>query len=372
MQEIDIFRKIAENPNDYARKWKKETGGKVAGFFCSYTPEEIITAADSLGFRILGNSAAVSLANAHIQSYACSFVRSSLEEALSGELDFLDGAVFPHTCDSIQRLSDIWRINLNLDFHTDIILPVKLNTESAKKYAVNIFKKFKSDIEKSFNIKISDEKIRKVALLYNKIRESLKKIYNYRIEKPNVLTSADIYSIFKASMVMERSIFLEKLLNLIKAIEQKEALKEDKKRIIISGGICGMTDIYTIIEDAGGVIVSDDLCTGLRYCDGVIDLNGDIIENIAERYIERIICPAKHNGLYKRGENLIKTVKETKASGVIFIFLKFCEPHAFDYPYIKEMLKKEKISSLSFEIEGGSISLNQLKTRCEAFIETLS
>jgi len=27
----------------------------------------------------------------------------------------------------------------------------------------------------------------------------------------------------------------------------------------------------------------------------------------------------------------------------VFLLLKFCDPHAFDYPYIKEMLDKENI-----------------------------
>ena len=67
------------------------------------------------------------------------------------------------------------------------------------------------------------------------------------------------------------------------------------------------------------------------------------LKAITARYLERIICPAKHLQLKGRGENLIRMVKESKADGVVFLLLKFCDPHAFDYPYIKEMLEEENI-----------------------------
>ncbi|MEE8480007.1 MAG: 2-hydroxyacyl-CoA dehydratase family protein, partial [Desulfobacterales bacterium] len=129
--------------------------------------------------------------------------------------------------------------------------------------------------------------------------------------------------------------------------------------------------IYQIIEGSGGAIVWDDTCTGSRYFEGAIDPNGDIIESIAQRYFERHVCPAKHSGLFNRGEHIVRIVKENNAQGVVFLFLKFCDPHSFDYPYIKEMLNKEDIPSMLFEMEDLLSSKGQLKTRCEAFLETL-
>ena len=38
---------------------------------------------------------------------------------------------------------------------------------------------------------------------------------------------------------------------------------------------------------------------------------------------------------------------------MIFILLKFCDPHAFDYPYIKALLDSAGIPSLLFEVEEG-------------------
>jgi benzoyl-CoA reductase/2-hydroxyglutaryl-CoA dehydratase subunit BcrC/BadD/HgdB len=63
--------------------------------------------------------------------------------------------------------------------------------------------------------------------------------------------------------------------------------------------------------------------------------------------------------------------ENTQAQGVIFVLLKFCDPHAFDFPYIKELLDRAGIPSLLLEIEDQQTTLEQLKTRIEAFIELL-
>ena len=75
-----------------------------------------------------------------MQAYSCSLVRGALEETLAGRLEFLDGVVFPHTCDSIQRLSDIWRMNVKECFHLDVVGPVKLDTDSARDYMAAVLR----------------------------------------------------------------------------------------------------------------------------------------------------------------------------------------------------------------------------------------
>ena len=62
---------------------------------------------------------------------------------------------------------------------------------------------------------------------------------------------------------------------------------------------------------------------------------------------------------------------EHRASGVIFLLLKFCDPHSFDYPYMKEMLDAVGVPSMLMEIEQDLPSEGQLSTRFEAFIEML-
>ncbi|MCK5100053.1 MAG: 2-hydroxyacyl-CoA dehydratase, partial [Desulfobacteraceae bacterium] len=314
------------------------------------------------------------LAESHLQAYCCSLVRGILEDSLSGKLDFLDGTVFPHTCDSIQRLSDIWRINTKYKFFADVIMPAKLNTQSAKAYMRDVLIKFKTDLETACGKEITQSNLEESIYKFNLIKTNLKKLYELRSKDPGIIKGADMHAIVKGSMIMDRDQLVELLpaivSNLSKAKNQNSSLNKNK-RLLISGSICDSPDIYDLIEQAGGVVVGDDLCTGQRWFDGEIPNNEDPMDALTTRYFERIVCPAKHKSNITRGENIVKLAKKTKADGVIFMILKFCDPHGFDYPYMKEFLDKEKIKNILIEIDDHSLNTGQLSTRLETFMHMI-
>jgi len=370
MPDVSLFRAASEDPLAYARELKKNTGRRIVGYLCSYIPEEIIFAAGASPLRLFGASGPITLADAHLQSYCCSLVRGALDNALAGRLDFLDGAVFPHTCDSIQRLSDIWRLDVKNCFHIDTVLPVKLDTESSRLYMARVIANFRRDLQEKLKTEIADEKIREAIVLFNKIRRCLKKIYKLRAQRPLALGGSEIHAVVKSAMVMERNDFLAALNDLIAQIEPAASDGFKGKRLILTGGVCIQPDIYKMVEDAGAAVVGDDLCTGSRYFESIAEETGDPEAAIAARLQERSICPAKHFGVRERGRRLVETAAELQADGVVFLLLKFCDPHAFDYPYIKDMLDKAGIPGLLIDIDDQPAS-ESLRTRLETFIEMI-
>ncbi|MBL0713085.1 MAG: 2-hydroxyacyl-CoA dehydratase [Desulfosarcina sp.] len=366
-----FYHDAVSDPYTYAARWKDTRQKPVVAHFCSYTPEEVVWAAGALPFRIFGQSGRIVAADAHLQSYSCSLVRGALEDALTGRLDFADGFVFPHTCDSIQRLSDIWRMNVPHGFHLDAVLPVKLDTPSARDYMRDVVARFGRDLEKCLGVTISGQDLQRAVGLYNRLRAGLRELYRLRSEQPAAIGSGDVHAITKAAMIMDREDFVDGLERLLVRLESRESAPSSRKRLVLSGGLCGMPDIYSLIETAGGDVVWDDFCTGSRYFDGAIRDDQSLWEGIADRYRERMVCPAKHMDLTRRGAHLVDLVGQTRADGVIFVLLKFCDPHAFDYPYMKKMLDEAGIPSLLCEIEDQQISAGQVRTRCEAFLEML-
>jgi len=373
MTGLDDFYEILKDPAAYGRKLKSEGRRRIVGYFCSYTPEEVIYAAGAHPFRLFGMGDTIHLADAHFQAYCCSLVRGALEGALAGRLEFLDGAVFPHTCDSIQRLSDVWRMNVKGPFHLDVVLPVKLDTDSAKAYMSDVLHKFIRDLESQLNVRIEKEALRDAMGVFNRIRGHLGRLYEMKSAYPGVISGSDLHAIVKGSMIMDRDRLLEILPGIVTELERKkgEVPEPAGKRLVMAGGICNHPDIYRIIEEAGGVVVGDDLCTGSRYFEGIAKAQGDPVAAIAERYMSRPPCPAKHAGLYDRARHLVDIVREKKAQGVVFFFLKFCDPHAFDYPYLKEALDRTGIPSIMVEVEDQLPSEGQMQTRFETFIEML-
>ncbi len=370
MKEIDPFHIAINDPATLAAGIKAGSR-KIIGYMCSYAPEELIYAAGFHPMRLFSSKSEISLAENHLQAYCCSLVRGVLEDSLAGRLDYLDGMVFPHTCDSIQRLSDIWRLNTNHGFFADVIMPVKLNTASARAYMTDVLKKFQTDLEKAIGHPIVPADLEASICLFNRIRKNLARIYELKSKSPGLIREIDLFAIVKGAMIMDREELAQRLETIVLVLEKKDPPPSLAKRIILAGSICDMVDIYSLIEACGGTVVADDLCTGNRWFEGIIPVDIDPLEALTARYADRAVCPAKHSGNTIRGENLVALANTHRADGVIFALLKFCDPHAFDYPYMKEFLDTAGIKSLHLELDDHQQGQGQLSTRLETFIHMI-
>jgi len=369
MSEFKVFHDALQAPFEVAKKIKYNK--QVIGYLCSYAPEEIVYAAGLHPFRLFSSKSDITLADNHLQAYCCSLVRGVLEDSLSGRLDFLDGAVFPHTCDSIQRLSDIWRLNTRYRFFADVTMPAKLNTQSARTYMKDVLSKFKTDLENHTGKTITDSDLNDAISKFNTIRRQLQKLNDLRANHPGIIKGSDMHALVKGAMFMDRDELVTLLSDIVTTLENQTAKKNNGKRLVISGSICDSPDVYDLIEEAGGVVVGDDLCTGQRWYDGAIPEDQDPMDALTERYVSRMACPAKHQSVTARGDNMVRLAKDKKADGIIFMLLKFCDPHAFDYPYIKESLEKEGLKNILIEMDDQLLGSGQLSTRLETFMQMI-
>lgn len=371
MEAIQAFQRVVDDPGGYLKTLKAKR--KIIGYCCTYTPEEIIFAAGAHPVRLFGTKGAIQRADSHLQAYSCSLVRGVLEDALAGNLEALDGMVFPHTCDSIQRLSDIWRLNIASTWHNDVVLPVKLNTASAQEYLADVLGKFRRELQTWIGTPLTDASLKEAIATYNRLRALLKRVYVLKSADPGIMSGRAVNTMVKGAMIMDRREAIQHLENLVQALEAGtgQTTRRTAKRVILAGSICNHPEIYDIVENAGADVVWDELCTGSRFFEGPIAEDGDPLAAIARRYIGRMNCPAKHKDLRSRGETLVSMAQDHAAGGVIFLNFKFCEPHAFDYPYLKEMLQGRGIPSLLLEIDQELPAAGQLATRIEAFIETM-
>ncbi len=366
------LRGYAADPSAYLKNWKDKTGKKILGYFCTNTPEEMIQAAGFLPVRILSSRDTISLASRHLQTYSCSLVQSSLESGLRGELSYLDGTVFPHTCDSIQRLSDIWAENLRFPFHWDLVLPVKLHTESSRNYLIQELRRFRAGLEEYIGHPVSDADLHRTFRLFNENRSYLREVSRYQSIYPGRISAADSHALIKTANFMAKDEHNAKMKELLSQLGDGQASSSPPVRLFLAGSVCDHPSIYSLIDSCGAALVGDDLCTGWRYFAEDVPSEGDPMAALADRLIRKVPCPCKFNPEIDRAERLLERVKASGTQGVVFLLLKFCDPHAFDYPYLKERLDKEKTPSLLLEIESGGLPLRALETRLKAFVETLS
>ncbi len=369
---ISTFRTAAENYDKDVQQWKKTVGGKVIGFLLTDVPEELIHAAGFFPYGISGGNTRMDLADAHLQFWACSFVRSSLAMALDGKLDFLDGLVIPHTCDTTRMVLGIWKHTKPLPLMDNFRLPKQVERPSAKKYLVGEITRFKKLLEEFRGFKITDEELWQSIKLYNSNREMLRRLFLLHEKKPELLGNRDFYTIIKGSMIMPReevNSLLKELLDSLENEAKKISTDNNKLRIVISGTFIEPMEILDYFEESNGVIVADDLKNGFRYIESDVPEKGDPVEALADRQRARIPSAAYDFNKNPRRSFLVNMSREKKADGVILLHLKYCEPENYDYYDNYLALEAAGIPVMRIETEFGGVGLGQLRTRVQAFME---
>ena len=343
----------------------------VIGFFCPYVPEELLDAAGALPLRLMGTPIKMSHVQAHLPSNCCHLVKSSLESLLQGELDFLQGIIFSHTCDSMQGLSDIWAHQGRFPIHFNLMIPTNLDSEHSRPYLKAEMERFKEFLE-SHSGKITPQRMNASIQLFNRIREKLGEIYTRRRKGLTPLPGSFFAQIIRAGYLIDRQRYLELLNELLNVLPEKTEESENLIPVYLAGNMTHSDPYFSLIEEAGAMVVQDDLCSGARTLRLMVPENLDPIEALTQRYFTSFFCPTKHMGYRALVETLLGDVQKSGARGVIFLLYKYCEAHYFDYPDLKVALESKGIPCLLLDVEDPSYSLGQLKIRIQAFVEMLT
>jgi len=371
MERVERMREALEKPEQWANRWKAQAG-RVIGYLCSNVPEELIFAAGALPVRIMGDPrGTTSLANAYLQSNICPFVRSCLDQGFKGKYAYLDGLIFPHTCDAICKLHDAWKRYLSIPFVYLIDFPHRISPISHRYFLTELLR-MKKALEEFTSRDVSEKSLADAIGVYNENRRLLKRIYSLR-KKPGLgISGVEILQLLKLGMIMSKAEHNTWLKEWIEELEKKEEGRGNRKpRILISGSILDNPDLIQEVEDGGCQVVGDDLCIGTRYFWDEVILEGSPMEALCRRYMEKIPCACIHSPR-SRLDHVLSMVKEFDADGVILYKLKFCDNYHYDAPVFREKLKASGVPVLELESEYASTGYGQLKTRIQAFLEMVS
>lgn len=370
------FAYTAQNQLETAKQWKAKNGGKVVGYVGLDIPEEIIHAAGMLPVAIFEKDAPIVKANAHVQNFMCGYIRSVADQALTGDLSFLDCLVIHDSCHVIRMIGDLLRvIDVDLAKIEFLYFPATLKNKRSWDYLLEELNGFAARMEKTAGKKISDQDIRDSIAVYNKNRLLLQKFYRLRRENPGLVTAVEVANVVKSGMLMpkeEHSAMLEELLKLL------ELKKKDPRPvgipIIISGSLCEVCDSYIpeILEQAGAVIVDDDLYVGSRYFNTMVSQDKPPVEALAHAYVNRVApCPTRYDPQNQLGDYLAKMAKDANAKGIVNVIVKYCEAHYYAYFLVHQKLREMGIPEFMIETEHEIASFGQAKTRLQGFLESL-
>jgi benzoyl-CoA reductase subunit C len=367
---LEKFKEWYEQRHAYAKEWKKKTGGKVVGYFCTYVPEEILYAADVLPVRILGSHEPQDVTEPHIFGMFCPFCRDCLAQGLQGRYDYLDGVMIAQSCLHIRQAYTSWKMHIPVDFSYYLPMPNNVQSKRALPYLTGELKTFKEAVEKWTGKKITDEDLNKGIEAMNTSRQLTRDLYELRKQDNPPLSGLEAMYAVVASQMVDKRDYNAALQEILQKLPQRQIENGSKVRLMILGSENDDTEFMDMVESLGAMFVVDDHCTGSRYFWNQVNTNGDLLEAIAARYVDRVPCPSKDWPERTRIEHILKLAKDWNVQGAIVIQQKFCDPHEIDIPSIIESLKSNGVPAQFLELDV-TVPVGQFKTRVEAFLEML-
>ncbi len=375
----EVFEEFAEQRKNsfLAVKQLKDKGVPVVGAYCTYFPQEI---AHAMGAATVGlcstSDETIAVAERDLPKNLCPLIKSSYGFAKTDKCPFFyfsDVVVGETTCDGKKKMYEY------MSEFKDVFLMELPNSQSEN--ALALWKaeiiRFKEYLEKKFDTAITEDDIREAIRKENKVRASLKKLYQVMRRDPAPITGHDLFKVlYGSTFKFDRSVIPEEVEALVEKIEKEyEAgtMQEKKPRILVTGcPIGGATEkVIKAIEDNGGIVVTYENCTGAKSIDKPVDEeNPDVYEALAKRYLNigcSVMTP-NPNRLTLLGE----LIDEYKVDGVVEMTLQACHTYNVESLAIRRFVNEKKgIPYLNVETDYSQADIGQLNTRITAFIEML-
>ena len=359
--------------NPALKRWK-EGGGKVVGYFCSYVPEEIISAAGLLPFRIRATgSTGTDLADAHFRPTSCSFARHCFDTALRGGYDFLDGIVWANTCDVIRRLYDNWKEEMSTPFLEILSLPKKTGEKQVAWYREELGH-LKGALEEHFGVQITDQRLRESIQIHNETRRLQRRLYDLRKGERPPITGAESLAVTIAGTAMPKEAYNQALRELLDELGRRPAGGDTyAARLLIEGSMLDNPAYVKVIEDQGGLVVADSLCFGSRILWTDVDETvADPVEGLARYHVGGRPSCGRVIGEHDRRAGYIRDlIRQFKVDAVIGERLMFCDVSGYEQFMLASDLKEDGIPHLKLDREYLLGGVGQMRTRVQAFLESI-
>lgn len=370
---IEEFRKRVAARHDIAGAWK-QSGGRVAGWVCTYAPEEILLAAGMLPVRVFGGDReATPLGDAYLYTNLCSYVRACADAGLDGEYAYLDCFVATNACDSIRRLFDVWHHYVSTPLAVVVSVPVRSAPVNVAFFRSEL-ERVRREVGEVVGAPISDDALADAIRTLNRTRSLLAQLYELRRADTPPVTGAETLAVVLAALVTPKDEYNRLLARFLATLEEGGRGagygRHRPVRLFLMGSELDKPEYVEIIEGLGALVVGDDLCNGARYFSDPVMEEGDPMAALAERYLRRLPCP-RMEPPRRRVETVLSLVRQQRAEGVVYAELQFCHLHGGTYPGVRDALMAAGVPVLKVEREYVASGAGQMKTRVQAFLERI-
>lgn len=372
--------KYADSPNERVLDFvvtKREAGAHVAGMYCGYAPVELVRAVGAVPvFLCAFSNKTIAAAETVLPVNLCPLIKSSfgfiktdtcpyygLSEAIIGET----------TCDGKKKMFELIR-HIKPTHIMD--LPQQPDEREALETWIKMVHKLKVFLENTFDTKVTDERIESEIRDTNRKNMLMDDFFKYIAHTPPLISWSELYDIFCLELVSnshELSILLDDvMLKLDRRLNDGKFIgKLHAPRVLVSGCPVGgdALKVFKVIEDAGGVIVAMEACSGMKgYSIRIEENSGDPVSALAEAYL-KIPCSCMTPN-QRRFDTLDQMIERFKPDAVVEIILQACHSYNIESYMVEQHIRnKHNLPFLKVETDFTESDRAMIHTRVQALLE---
>ena len=383
LKHLIFFESLLENADNELVRQAQADGGLAIGYTCFHIPEVILNCGNMFSVRLRApNTGSIDIATYYMSNYTCEFARALVERAIEGGYQFLDAMIGVDACSMMNRAMEhfeILKVNEKPHFfvtHTD--MPYKITDYTVDTYVKQMRRRVLDRLTEEYGVDTSDAAIRQAVEEHNEVCRIISEIGEMRKADNPVITGYEFHVLNLVTYTCPKKLILPYLRETLEELKTREPDVKSpfRARVAIVGSEIDDPNLTKLIEGCGALVVSD------RYCYGstpgreelILRDDEDALTQICRHYMEVSECARyiSDEKVLQRRETSDRLAKEYKAEGIIYEQMKYCDYWGFERALVSHIMHDEygwPVLSIDRLYNNGNSG--QLRTRCQAFVESL-
>lgn len=356
---------------------QRSQGAKIVGIYCGYAPMEVIRALDLVPATLCAfSNATIEAAEAILPANLCPLIKSSYGFIVTDTCPFFgisDAVIAETTCDGKKKMFEL--IGDYKPLHV-MDLPQLPDEPEALENWTTMIHKLKEFLERIFERTITDDRIEQAIRDSNEKVRKMNQVFDYVALDPPLVGWQELYDIFFLAQSARGSEMVPLFDSIINKLERR---KKDgyvygpsgAPRVMVTGcPVSGdASKVFHAIEEAGGVIVALDICSGMKpYMSLIEEGTGEPIRTLAAHYLQIPCSCMTPND--RRLVEMTKIIERFKPDAVVDVILQACHSYNIESFKVGEHIQeKHGLSFLKIVTDYSQSDVGQIRTRVEALLE---
>lgn len=345
--------------------------GHGIAYTCSFVPEPLLSVRGLTPIRLrVPNISGTPLADTYLSSVLCPYVRSLLEVALDDMLPQVDGWVLTASCDAMRRLHDNLTYLVDPPFVRILDVPHKSEEASIAWFERELLE-LSEALSTHFEVDLGADALRESIDRSNEFRALMRSLSELRKREPSPISGTEFHRIMIAASSAPKEVLIEPLRAFVAERQGAVGQEKPRARVLLVGSQLDEPRFVQVIESCGAQVVADRFCNGALPGLEPIEHHAQPMHALAWHTMKKTACPRMMDDFARRLADILQIARDFRVDGIVVETMKFCDLWGVESAALVRCLRDAGMPVLRLEREYADGGEGQVRTRVQAFLESM-